>query len=356
MTSFLKGLWPMLPALGCMLLCLSGCAPVEAVAAETAGEETKTIFAMDTYFTLTVYGGRAAEALDAAEAEIRKMERLWSVVDSGSELYALNHSGGVPMTVSSDTAELLAYALRMAQETGGAFDPTIYPMLTAWGFTTGEYHIPEQAEIVRILQLVDYEKVSLKEQSVTLPEGMQLDFGGIAKGAAGSRLARLLKEEYGIRSALLNLGGNVQAIGRKADGTPWRIGIRSPYGESMLGVIEMIDEAVITSGGYERYFTGEDGTVYWHIIDPRTGRPANSGLSSVTVVGSQGEVCDALSTALFVMGLEDAAEYWRDHSGFELLLVTEKREIYLTSGLADRFSASEGNEFPIHVLERDPEK
>ena len=112
----------------------------------------------------------------------------------------------------------------------------------------------------------------------------------------------------------------------------------------MLGVLEVEDAAVVTSGGYERYFTGEDGRDYWHIIDPATGCPAESGLISVTTVGEDGTVCDALSTALFVMGLDQAASYWRSHPGFEMLLVTEQDEIYLTEGLAERFTLSDANE------------
>lgn len=253
--------------------------------------------------------------------------------------------------VSEDMARLLDFSLEMAEKTDGRFDITIYPLLAAWGFTTQEYHIPNQAELDQLLTLTGYERIKLEENSVVIPDGTQLDFGAVAKGYTGDHIASLMKEEYGISSALLNLGGNVQTIGRKPDGTPWRIGIRDPYGESMLGTLEVEDAAVITSGGYERFFTGEDGKTYWHIIDPATGRPADSGLISVTVTGKEGALCDALSTALFVMGVDDAAAYWRTNPGFDMILVTGEDEIYLTEGIAEQFTAA-STQFSINILNR----
>lgn len=314
-------------------------------------EQDKTLFAMDTWFSLTAYGENAGSALDAAEREVRRLESLFSVTDPDSELYALNHSGGLAVAVSGDMAQLLAFSLEMAEETDGRFDPTIYPLLTAWGFTTQEYRVPGQSEIDQLLTLTGYALIEQTEKNVEIPEGTQLDFGAVAKGYTGDRLAALMKEEYGISSALLNLGGNVQAIGRRPDGTPWRIGIRDPYGEDMLGVLEVEDAAVITSGGYERFFTGEEGKTYWHIIDPATGHPADSGLISVTVTGKEGAMCDALSTALFVMGVDGAADYWRTHSGFDMILVTEQDELYVTEGIAEQFDVA-SPQFSIKILNR----
>lgn len=199
--------------------------------------------------------------------------------------------------------------------------------------------------------LTGYELIEQKENSVIIPDGTQLDFGAVAKGYTGDRVSALMKEEYGVTSALLNLGGNVQAIGRKPDGTPWRIGIRDPYGEDMLGTLEVEDAAVITSGGYERFFAGEDGTIYWHIIDPSTGYPADSGLLSVTVTGQEGTVCDALSTALFVMGADSATAYWKAHAGFDMILVTEQEEIYVTEGIAEQFEIT-STQFSIKILNK----
>ena len=160
----------------------------------------------------------------------------------------------------------------------------------------------------------------------------------IAKGYTGDQLIRLFREN-GVTSALINLGGNVQTVGTKPDGTPWRIGVQSPFGEGYLGTIEAKDEAVITSGGYERYFE-KDGQIFWHIIDPATGLPAKNGLLSVTVAGESGALCDGLSTALFVMGLEKAAAFWQSSGGFDAVFVTDDGSVYITEGLAERFALS----------------
>jgi len=227
----------------------------------------------------------------------------------------------------------------MAKQTDGALDPTIYPVLTAWGFTTGERQVPAQEQLDELLPLVDHENVLISDGAVTLPAGMALDLGAVTKGYTGDRVAELLRQR-GIRSALISLGGNVQVVGGKPDGTSWRVGVRDPFSEGNLGVLSLRDEAAVTSGGYQNYFYGEDGRVYWHILDPKTGCPARSGLASVTVVASRGALCDALSTVLFVMGLEDGLDYWRASRAFEAVFVTEEWQIYLTSGLADRFAAN----------------
>lgn len=309
-----------------------------------------SFFAMNTYMTMSAYGAQADQALSEAETLVRSLESQLSVTDQASEVYAANHSGGDATTISSDTEELIDFALQMARETGGALDPTIYPVLTAWGFTTGEYQVPSREELERLLAFVGYEQISLEGLSVTVPDGVQLDLGAVAKGYTGERVAALLKE-HGITSALINLGGNVQAVGGKPDGTPWRIGVRDPFADGNLGVLEVEDQAVVTSGGYERYFTDEDGNVYWHILDPATGSPAQSGLVSVTVLAPDGKRCDALSTALFVMGREKAEEYWQAHGDFEMLLVTEEKEIYLTKGLEDAFSlSSNASDIAVEVI------
>ena len=157
---------------------------------------------------------------------------------------------------------------------------------------------------------------------------------------SGDRAERILIER-GINSALLDIGGNIQAVGARPDGSDWRLGLRSPFGEGLFGTLQISDCAVVTSGNYERYFIGEDGVRYGHIIDPETGYPVNNGLASVTIIAGDGKLCDALSTSLFVMGLSDAVTYWRTHQEeqpFDMILVTEDREIYLTEEIKDKFN------------------
>ena len=194
--------------------------------------------------------------------------------------------------------------------------------------------------------------MSLKENVVILPDGMQLELGAVGKGYTADIISELLKGQ-GVTSALLDLGGNIQAVGTKPDGSDWRIGLKNPEGEGSLGVLSISDCAVVTSGNYERYFTGEDGKIYGHIIDPKTGRPAESGLLSVTVIAPEGKLCDALSTSLFVMGCDKAAEYWREYQDFEMILITEDGEIHLTEGIKDKFTLeSDYSDRKVNVIGR----
>lgn len=270
-------------------------------------EATTEIFAMDTYISMTAYGQDAEGALSEAKDRLTELEQLWSVTDSDSDIYAVNHGGGQPVSISEETAELLSFALQMAEETGGALEPTIYPVLTAWGFTTEENRVPTDDEIAGLLKKVGYERVRLEGTTVRLGKDMMLDLGSVGKGYAGDLAAQVLKD-HGITSALLGLGGNIQAVGTKPDGSPWRLGLRDPFSDGTLGVLGISNQAVVTSGAYERYFIGEDGTRYGHIIDPVTGYPAESGLASATVIADEGRLCDALSTSLYVMGVDRAID------------------------------------------------
>lgn len=325
-------------ALICALLLLAGCAAPQTQAAE------RTFFAMDTVMTLRLYEGGDEALLAGAEARVRELEGLLSVTSGDSEIYALNRDGAAEL--SSETGSLLRGALALCARTEGALDLSTYPVLRSWGFTTGEYAVPDGETIAALLPLVDYTKVKLSGNAASLPDGMEIDLGSVAKGYTGAALAALLREG-GVTSALLDLGGNIQAVGAKPDGSPWRVGIRNPAGEGNIGVVEVDNQAVITSGGYERYFE-EDGVRYWHILDPKTGAPARSGLASVTVVGDDGLMCDGLSTALFVMGREKAVEHWRRHRDFEAVLVSEDGSVTITAGLEGRFTLSQrGGAFTV---------
>lgn len=316
----------------CLVLC--GCsAPAE--------EKTRTIFAMDTVMELTVYTDNE-ELLSEAVNRIQELESKLSVTMGGSEIHTVNAAGTGPL--SGDTTDLLTRALALCDSTGGALDISVYPVISAWGFTSGKYRIPEKAELETLLENVDYSAIVLEEGSVSVPEGMQIDLGSVAKGYTGDIISTFLKEN-GVTSALLNLGGNVQAVGNRPDGTPWRVAVQHPTEDGYLGVLSISDEAAITSGGYERYFIGDDGQTYWHIIDPATGAPVDSGLISVTIVGESGLVCDGLSTALFVMGLEKAAQYWRSAAEeFEAILVTDDGKLYITEGLQEKFTLPQSAE------------
>ena len=330
-----------------LLTALSGCGRTNL----EAQEAENSFFAMNTYMTFTAYGEQAEDALADARVRVEEVEALWSVTDEGSEIYRANHSGGEPVNVSEETAELVSFALEMAEKTDGALEPTIYPVLRAWGFTTDTKQVPSQEEINALLGDVGHEKITLDGTLLTVPEGMELDLGAVGKGYAGDLAAEAVRAR-GIECAILSLGGNIQAVGSRPDGTDWRVGLRSPWEDGTLGVLRVSDQAVVTSGGYENYFEDEDGNVYWHILDPETGYPAKSGLLSVTIICPQGRMGDALSTALFVMGPQKAEEYWRENGDFEMILVTEEGEILITEGVADRFTLSEGRTEEIRVISR----
>lgn len=313
-------------------------------------QEQVNFFGMDTYMTITAYGEDAGEAVEEAQARILELEKEWSVTDESSQIYQANHSGGSPVTLSDDTRDVVSFALEMAEKTGGALEPTIYPVLEAWGFTTDENRIPAPDEIQTLLEHVGYEQVSLSGNELTLPEGVELDLGAVGKGYAGDAAAEVIKEQ-GVTSALLDLGGNIQAVGKRPDGTDWRIGIRNPFGDGQMGMLLASDCAVVTSGSYERYFVGEDGKEYTHIIDPETGYPVDNGLVSVSIITEEGKVADALSTSMFVKGLEGAEEYWKEHQDFEMIAVTEDGDIYVTEGIEDQFTLGDsfGN-MELHII------
>lgn len=302
---------------------------------------TRQIFAMDTVMELTAYGEGCEEAVEAAVEEIERLDALLSTGDTGSEISRLNQTGNA--LVSEDTKILLQRALEVSEDTDGLFDPTIYPLMNLWGFPTGEYHVPDSEELAEVLPLVDASKVRLEETSpgeVSLGEGQQIDLGGIGKGYTSGRVMEIYRE-HGITSGIVSLGGNVQTLGVRPDGKKWRVGIQDPdssQGE-ILAVLETEDRAVITSGGYERYFE-ENGKTYIHILDPRTGYPAEGDLESVTVVSLDGALADALSTSLYLMGLEGACSYWREHSeAFDMILITQDNEIYATEKIRENLDA-----------------
>lgn len=327
--------------------------------------QTSTLFAMDTVMELQIQGDE--ELLREGEALIRSLEKELSVTDENSEIARLNKDGKAALT--EDVAELMGKALDICDSTDGALDITIYPVLKTWGFTTGEYRVPADEEIQELLENVDYHGVDITSFDATIdsdelsdaagiiceiPSGTQVDLGSVAKGYTSMSLYNLFTDK-GVTSGLINLGGNVQCIGSKINGDDWKVAVKSPFIDSssgILGVLSVSDLAVVTSGGYERYFE-EDGKTYWHILDPKTGKPAENGLVSVTIIGRDGLLCDGLSTALFVKGLDEAIRYYQENRDkeFDMVLVTDDREVYLTEGVADKFSlASEYYNLNTHII------
>lgn len=316
----------------CLILC--SCA-------QTPDEYSANFFAMDTIMSISAYGGSAEDAVNSAVRRINTLEYLLSVTNENSEIHAVSHNGSAE--VNKETAELIAFALDIAEKTDGALEPTIYPILNAWGFTTNNKRVPSPEELNELLKKTDHTRVSVSGNTVTLDKDMMLDLGAVAKGYAGDETERILREN-GVTSALINLGGNIQLIGSKPDGSDWRIGLKDPTGSGNIGVLTLSDCAAVTSGNYERSFTAADGTVYGHIIDPESGYPVDNGLLSVTVVAKEGRLCDALSTALFVMGADKALDFWRGNGGFDVILITEDGDVLITGGIANKFTLDAGHD------------
>ena len=233
----------------------------------------------------------------------------------------------------ADTENIISRSVEISRLTEGNADITVYPLVSAWGFTTGEYAVPTEEVIKGLLDNTGYENITLSENTVTVPENFQLDLGSIAKGYAGEICAEMLRSE-GVPSAILNLGGNIQTVGEKPDGSPWKVAVTDPFSQSdIICTVEVRDKAVVTSGNYQRYFIADNGKKYCHIIDPKTGYPADNGLASVTVIGDSGTYCDGLSTALFVMGKDKSAEFWKERRDFDMIITEANGNVLVTENI-----------------------
>ncbi len=296
---------------------------------KTGPTQSQTRYLMDTYCTITVPGSpEVLPAIEAAFARIEEIDRKFNALRSDSPLYAFNRF--TKPIVDEEIVSLVGTSLRVSEQSAGAFDITVYPLVEAWGFYSDTPALPDSARIDRILPVVGYEHIAVESGKLTKNnEHVQIDLGSIAKGYAVGEALRALKQK-GIQSALIDAGGDIYALGT-IHGKPWKIGIRNPRGEGNIGALELSDMAIVTSGDYERYFERE-GIRYHHILDPRTGYPAR-GLASVTVISPDPTLADAWSTALFVMGREDGREAMEKVSGIETLMVTTGGEKFFTSGM-----------------------
>ena len=319
-----------LPVSILICLLLSGCA------GENTEEYSKTVFAMDTVMDLKIYSSNGDGIMERAENEIKRIESLLDRGNEKSEIYKINQNkSGV---ISEETAEIITDALSVSKETDGAFDITIAPVIDLWGFYGNNFRVPSDSEIKIALENVGYEKVQLDGNNVSVPAHALIDLGGIGKGYTSDMLARLLWENN-VQSAIISLGGNVQTIGKKPDGSLWTVGVADPRDTSRhIGKLKISDKAVVTSGGYQRYFE-QEGVTYHHIIDPNTGKSADSRLSSVTIISDSGTRADGLSTALFVMGLEKSMELWRRSNDFDAIFVDDNGKVFITEGIKDSFES-----------------
>ena len=337
--------------LACLLLaCLTALA-LTACGAEKPQEIS--LFAMDTYMTLAAYGDNADDALTAASREINRLEATLSRTIDTSDVGRLNV--GEAVVVQPETRALLERALTLSDETGGAFDMTVAPLVALWGITSDAPRVPSQEEIDALLPLVGGGHIHLDGREATLDEDCAIDLGGIAKGFTSDKAADILSRS-GADRACANLGGNVYVYSRE-NSRAWNVAIEDPKGkDGYVCILSLTDHFVVTSGGYQRYFTGPDGTVYQHILDPKTGYPVQSDLLSASVIlprsgdALAGTRADAYSTALYVMGEHGAADFWRAHKDFDMVLVTTDGRVVYTPGLAGVFHEAEGGSYVCEQL------
>ena len=311
-----------------LLLTLPACG---AQPARTARD--REVFAMDTVMELRVYDSNDA-VLDEMDAALAALSRELSAEDDNGGLYALNRAGGGE---NAAIADLVRRAAALSARTGGALDVSLHLASLAWGFPSKHYTIPTEADLTELAGHCGMRLVACEGDRITLQNGAELDLGAIAKGYAADR-CRAILERAGV-SGILSLGGNIQTVGKKPDGTDWTVAILDPDdpGSYLLTMTVTGTKSVVTSGDYQRFFE-RDGARYCHILNPETLSPARNGLRMVTIVADEGFLADGLSTALFVMGLERGIEFWRAGNDFEAIWLTEDGTVTVTEGLEDRIS------------------
>ncbi|MBR6912275.1 MAG: FAD:protein FMN transferase [Treponema sp.] len=331
---------------------------------------SESFFAMDTFMTVKISSvesesvgkigkldkKRAEKILAEVKNEIFRLEKMLSVTKKESDVYKINSVFENPndkkmVPVHGEVKEIFDFSLAMYEETNGFFNPALYPVVREWGFTTGDYKIPSDEKISALISSTDFSQFEILPSpsdsefpfSVNVPEKMMVDFGAVAKGFSGDKVISQMKNA-GVSSALIDFGGNVQSLGRKSDGSLWNVGIRSPWGDEVACAVKVESAAVITSGGYERFFVGDDGKTYIHIFDFRSGKPIENEIASVSVIAKNGAYADSLCTALFVMGVEGAIEFWRERRDFDFVIMTNgktddensgERNLIYSEGIAD---------------------
>ncbi len=297
---------------------------------------------MGTVMIHKAYGSNAREACCAVEAEAERLEAMLSRFRQESIISRINRLAGISKEViEPEVSEILSHALEISELSQGLFDVTIGPLVDLWDYKNA-VEPPEEDKIKAILPLINYRDLELNatDHIAGLKKtGQTIDLGGIAKGLSSDRFM-VLFENYGVKSAFSNIGGNVSTLGSKPDGSAWKVGIRHPRQSGLLGAVAVTGKAVVTSGDYERFFIAKDGRRYHHILNPKTGYPAEAGLISVTIVSESAMLADAFSTALFTAGLEAGIDLLKAQPQLQAVIMDDKLTVYVTHGLKNSFQAA----------------
>ena len=348
----------------CPMLLFTGCGNITDADTSTTGNQPISISSikLNTAVQITIYDSQDKALLNDCLALCDKYELIFSRTNEKSELYKLNHRKDVsdgdfgtdgPTTpypvsgtadtwhISEDLASLLSEGLDITRESDGAFDIAIAPLTSLWDFTAEDPEVPDDAAIQKALPLCSSDGVTINGQDITLPsDDIQFDVGAIAKGYIADRMKDFLVKK-GVKSAIINLGGNVLCIGSKPDGTPFKIGIQKPFADrnETEAVMDITGKSVVSSGIYERCFK-QGGKLYHHILNPQTGYPYDNGLISVTIISDQSVDGDALSTTCFALGLEDGLKF-AEKKGVQAVFITEDYELHYTDGFQDEIRVTD---------------
>jgi thiamine biosynthesis lipoprotein len=315
-----------------------------AAAVHAAGPLSRSEYVLWTQCTVTLYDHADPAILDAAFKRLDELNGLLSVNVPGSQLDAVSDAAGrIPVHVGADVFLVVAKGLHLAEISGGLFDPTVGPLMQAWRMNTENGRIPEPAVLARARALVNWRDVVMDEKARTIylrRAGMRLDAGGLLKGYAADEVVRVLSAR-GVRSAIVDLGGNIYAMGARPDGSAWRIGVQNPDATrgTPLGVVSVIGKTVVSSGSYEHFFV-QNGKRYHHIMDTRTGFPVDSGLDQVTVISDSSIDADGLGLTLFCLGREKGLALARS-LGVDTIMVGVDRVIWMTDGARKMFSLAD---------------
>ena len=347
----------------CPMLLFTGCQNTTGTSTATEKEPISiSSIKLNTAIQITIYDSQDKSLLDDCLALCDRYELIFSRTNENSELYKLNHrkdtsdedSNAVGQTtpypvsgtagiwhISEDLASLLSEGLDITRESDGAFDIAIAPLTSLWDFTAEDPKAPDDADIQKALPLCSSDGVTINGQDITLPsDDIQFDVGAIAKGYIADRLKDFLVKKS-IKSAIINLGGNVLCIGSKPDGTPFKVGIQKPFADrnETEAVMDITGKSVVSSGIYERCFK-QNGKLYHHILNPKTGYPYDNSLISVTIISDQSVDGDALSTTCFALGLEDGLKF-AEKKGVQAVFITKDYELHYTDGFQDEINVTD---------------
>lgn len=293
--------------------------------------EQKLFF--DTIITINIYDTNDKAVMEDCLALCDNYENMLSKTVEGSDIWNVNHANGEWIEVSQDTAELLQESVRYSELTDGMFDVTIAPLTQVWHVNDNDGEIPSQNEIEEAKSHVNYQLLEIDGNRVRLQDTKaQIDLGGIAKGFIADKLEELMLS-HGIKSAMIDLGGNIKVIGSKKNGNAWNVGIQKPFADrnTVIGSVKVKDKTVVSSGIYERYFE-YDGKIYHHIIDKTTGAPSESDLEAVTIIGDSSTMADALSTSCVLLGSEKGMELIENIDGIEAVFIKRDGSVIESKG------------------------